>query len=118
MEGKKGVLTFDPDLIPRGDYVHALVTDKIFKSFQLSIEWNISEGGNSGIFWGVQEDENLSTIKSSNIEGIVIESFSNINETTLEVITKLKLRGIKVITTLTWFEKELNRSPTNLIYDK
>ena len=55
---KKGVLTFDPNLVPEGDYVHALVTDKIFKSFQLSIEWNISEGGNSGIFWGVQEDEN------------------------------------------------------------
>ena len=59
-KAKKGVLTFDPELIPRGDYVHALVTDKIFKSFQLSIAWNISEGGNSGIFWGVQEGENLS----------------------------------------------------------
>ena len=60
MDGKKRSITFDPDLIQRGDYVHALVTDKIFKSFQLSIEWNISEGGNSGIFWGVQEGENLS----------------------------------------------------------
>ena len=65
-----------------------------------------------------KEDDNLIKIKSSNIEGIVIESFSNISETTLEVITKLKLRGIKVITSLTWFEKELNRIPTNLIYDK
>ncbi len=65
-----------------------------------------------------KEDNNLTKIKSSNIEGIVIESFSNISETTLEVITKLKLRGIKVITSLTWFEKELNRIPTNLIYDK
>ncbi len=65
-----------------------------------------------------KEDENLSSIKSNNIEGIVIESFSNISETTLEIITKLKLRGIKVITSLTWFEKELNRIPTNLIYDK
>ncbi len=65
-----------------------------------------------------KEDDNLTKIKSSNIEGIVIESFSNISETTLEVITKLKLRGIKVITSLTWFEKELNRIPTNLIYDK
>ena len=47
---KKGVLTFDPDLRPKGDYVHDIVTDKIYKSFQLSIEWNISEGGNSGLF--------------------------------------------------------------------
>ena len=54
---KEGVLTFDPELRPKGDYIHDLVTDKIYKSFELSIEWNISEGGNSGIFWGVQEGE-------------------------------------------------------------
>ena len=54
---KDGVLTFDPELRPKGDYIHDIVTDKIFKSFELSIEWNISEGGNSGIFWGVQEGE-------------------------------------------------------------
>ena len=54
---KDGVLTFDPELLPKGDYIHDIVTDKIFKSFELSIEWNISEGGNSGIFWRVQEGE-------------------------------------------------------------
>lgn len=53
-----GVLTFDPKLRPKGDYIHDIVTDKSYRSFQLSIEWNISEGGNSGIFWGVQEGEN------------------------------------------------------------
>ena len=53
-----GVLTFDPKLRPKGDYIHDIVTDKTYRSFQLSIEWNISEGGNSGIFWGVQEGEN------------------------------------------------------------
>ncbi|OUW34716.1 MAG: glycosyl hydrolase [Flavobacteriaceae bacterium TMED179] len=57
---KNGVLTFDPNLIPKGNYVHDLVTDKIYKNFQLSIEWNISEGGNSGIFWGVQEGKSIS----------------------------------------------------------
>ena len=55
---KDGVLTFDPKLRPKGDYIHDIVTDKTYRSFQLSIEWNISEGGNSGIFWGVQEGEN------------------------------------------------------------
>ena len=54
---KDGVLTFDPALRPKGDYIHDIVSDKIYKSFQLSIEWNISEGGNSGIFWAVQEGE-------------------------------------------------------------
>ena len=54
---KNGLLTFDPELRPKGDYIHDIVTDKAYKSFELSIEWNISEGGNSGIFWGVQEGE-------------------------------------------------------------
>ena len=36
----------------------------------------------------------------------------------MEDIIKLKLKGIKVITSLTWFEKQFNRIPTNLVYDK
>lgn len=34
-----------------------LVTDKEFTDFVLSLEWKIAEGGNSGIFWGVKEEE-------------------------------------------------------------
>jgi len=52
---RNGVLTLDPALRPKGDYIHDIVTDKVYENFQLSIEWNIAEGGNSGIFWGVQE---------------------------------------------------------------
>lgn len=36
-----------------------LVTDKEYTDFVLSLEWKISEGGNSGFFWGVKEKENL-----------------------------------------------------------
>ncbi len=54
---QNGVLTFDPELRQQGDYIHDLVTDEVYESFELSLEWNISEGGNSGIFWGVQEGE-------------------------------------------------------------
>ena len=32
-----------------------IVTDNEYSNFELSIEWNISKGGNSGIFYGVQE---------------------------------------------------------------
>ena len=32
-----------------------LVTVNEYSNFELSIEWNISKGGNSGIFYGVQE---------------------------------------------------------------
>ena len=53
---KKGVLTFDPNLIQKGDYVHDLVTDKFSKVstfyrmeyFRRWKQWN---------FWGVQEGE-------------------------------------------------------------
>ena len=37
-----------------------LVTKKEYTDFVLSLDWKISEGGNSGIFWGVNEDPKLS----------------------------------------------------------
>lgn len=51
-----GVLTFDPKENRKwGDGGKNIVTDQSFTSFILSIEWKVSEAGNSGIFWGVQE---------------------------------------------------------------
>ena len=38
-----------------------IVTDKEFTNFELSLEWKIVEGGNSGIFWGVKEGEGYET---------------------------------------------------------
>ncbi|NNK40408.1 MAG: DUF1080 domain-containing protein, partial [Winogradskyella sp.] len=32
-----------------------LVSDKTYTNFELSLEWKISEHGNSGIFWSVLE---------------------------------------------------------------
>lgn len=34
-----------------------IITKEKFTNFELSLEWKISEGGNSGIMWGVREDE-------------------------------------------------------------
>ena len=51
-----GVLAFDP--INRTEASNAdLVTDDQFTSFELELEWMISEKGNSGVFWSVIEDE-------------------------------------------------------------
>ncbi|MCK0179020.1 DUF1080 domain-containing protein [Flavobacteriaceae bacterium S0862] len=36
-----------------------IITKDKYTDFVLSIEWKISEGGNSGIFWSVYEDENF-----------------------------------------------------------
>jgi len=40
-----------------GDGGKNIVTDKEYTNFVLSIEWNVSEVGNSGIFWGVNESK-------------------------------------------------------------
>lgn len=37
-----------------------IVTNSSYTNFVLSLEWKISEGGNSGIFWGVFEDSTFS----------------------------------------------------------
>ena len=69
-----GRLTFDPVDSPKGDYIHDIVTDKSYENFELSIEWNISEGGNSGIFWAVQEGESYNKPYSTGPEIQVLDN--------------------------------------------
>lgn len=52
-----GAMVFDPNKQIEKKQNHDLVTDKEYTNFELSLEWNIAEGGNSGIFWGVKEGE-------------------------------------------------------------
>lgn len=46
-----GILSFDKSRGEGGD----IVTDKEYENFELSLEWKISDCGNSGIFWGIVE---------------------------------------------------------------
>lgn len=48
-----GAMVFTPG--EKGD--KNIITKEKFTNFELSLEWKISEGGNSGIFWGIFEDE-------------------------------------------------------------
>lgn len=52
---EEGAMKFSPEGESYGRG-HNIVTDNEYTNFELSIEWKISEGGNSGIFWGVKED--------------------------------------------------------------
>lgn len=54
-----GAMVFDPPTPEerKGDAKFNLATKKEFTSFVLSMEWKISLGGNSGLMWGVSEDE-------------------------------------------------------------
>ena len=53
-----GAIAFTPSKEVEGS--ENLITEEEFGNFELSIEWKISEGGNSGIMWAVQEDEKYS----------------------------------------------------------
>ena len=53
-------MVFDPSKQMDKKQNNDLVTDMEYTNFELSLEWNIAEGGNSGIFWGVQEDGSIS----------------------------------------------------------
>ena len=55
---ENGIMTFEPKENRQwGDGGKNIVTDKEYTNFVLSIEWKVSEAGNSGIFWGVKEDD-------------------------------------------------------------
>ena len=53
-------MKFSPENKQAGDGSANLISDKSFTSFELSLEWKISESGNSGIFWGVVETSDFS----------------------------------------------------------
>ncbi|NAS10812.1 3-keto-disaccharide hydrolase [Poritiphilus flavus] len=47
---------YPPEERPEG-MSYNIVTKKDYTNFVLSLEWRIAEAGNSGIFWGIKEDE-------------------------------------------------------------
>ena len=67
-------LTFDRGDRPKVDYIHDIITDISYENFELSIKWNISEGGNSDIFWAVQEGESFNKPYSTGPEIQVLDN--------------------------------------------
>ncbi|QCX01617.1 DUF1080 domain-containing protein [Aggregatimonas sangjinii] len=54
-----GAMVFHPPENREDKESFNLVSDKTYTDFILSLEWRISEGGNSGVFWGIKEIESL-----------------------------------------------------------
>ena len=52
---KDGAIVFTP--AENKSSSENIITKEKFENFELSLEWKISEGGNSGVMWGVQENE-------------------------------------------------------------
>lgn len=49
---------YPPEDRPDGE-VYDLVSENAYTDFVLSLDWKISEGGNSGVFWGINEELGL-----------------------------------------------------------
>ena len=64
-----GVLKLDPNAPGQGD----LVTDKEYENYELSLEWKIAEGGNSGIIFGVHEDPSFDATYLTGIEMQILD---------------------------------------------
>ncbi|TSD64636.1 DUF1080 domain-containing protein [Inquilinus sp. KBS0705] len=65
-----GALQLDPAAPGQAD----LVTDGEYENYELSLEWKIAEGGNSGIIFGVHEDPALGATYLSGIEMQVLDN--------------------------------------------
>ncbi|SIS37310.1 protein of unknown function [Zobellia uliginosa] len=69
-----GAMVFYPPKDRKKGEAFNLVTEKEYTDFVLSLEWKISEGGNSGVFWGVSENPELSEAYQTGPEVQVLDN--------------------------------------------
>lgn len=65
-----GTLQLDPKAEGQGD----LVTDKEYENFELSLDWKIAEGGNSGVIFDIHEDPAFHATYTTGIEMQVLDN--------------------------------------------
>lgn len=61
-------------LNPKAEGQGDLLTDQEYENFELSLEWNISEGGNSGLIFGVHEDPAFHDTYDTGIEMQILDN--------------------------------------------
>ena len=66
----------------------------------------------------LSDEDNINKINLGKIKGIIIDEFNSLSKLDLDIIFKLKLKGVIIESLLTWFENEFHRMPTNIIYSK
>ncbi|MUH37260.1 DUF1080 domain-containing protein [Zobellia amurskyensis] len=69
-----GAMVFYPPTDRKKGDAFNLVTENEYTDFILSLEWKISEGGNSGVFWGVNETPELSEAYQTGPEVQVLDN--------------------------------------------
>ncbi len=75
-----GVLFYSPDP-DKAQGMNNLITDEKYKNYELSLEWKISIDGNSGVFYGVLEDEKF-VVPYMTAPEIQIRDYTNIADFT------------------------------------
>jgi len=73
---KDGVMFYEPDP-DKNQGMNNLVTDKKYRNFILSMDWKISVDGNSGVFYGMLEDEKF-VVPYMTAPEIQIRDYTNI----------------------------------------
>jgi hypothetical protein len=68
-----GTLVMDPKA-KTSDGMEDLVTDKEYEDYELSLEWRISEGGNSGIIFNVKEDPKFGNTYNTGLEMQILDN--------------------------------------------
>ena len=71
---RNGAIVFDPSKPESGG--GDLVTNNVYENYELTLEWKISKGGNSGIIFDVQEDPKY---KATYITGPEMQVLDNIS---------------------------------------
>ncbi len=67
-------LVFYPPTDRPKDTHYNIVTKQEYTNFVLTVDWKISEGGNSGIFWGIKDDGTYSQPYETGLEVQVLDN--------------------------------------------
>lgn len=77
---ENGAMFFKPDP-DKNQGINNLITDNTYKNYELSLEWKISIDGNSGVFYGVLEDEKFVVPYMTGPE-VQIRDYTNVDDFT------------------------------------
>jgi len=75
-----GVMFYKPDP-DKNQGMNNLITDKTYTNYELSLDWKISVDGNSGVFYGVLEDEKF-VVPYMTAPEVQIRDYTNIPDFT------------------------------------
>ena len=74
-----GAIVLDADEFTTSNLGGDLITDGQYENFELKLEWKISKGGNSGIFFGVQEIAGQRVAYETGVEMQILDNENHVD---------------------------------------